>query len=258
MTQGDLSMRHVVPWPVVSVAALALSLVGHGTAVGQSPAAARERQPTPEQVAAQVRAVLRTVAEPKRLDLGWRGIQWLTGRDYEWGEQALDAVKRWVSRGNVCWMDIGLASRFGLVSEVAGAVDSAVLAEGAEKHPLAAGVREVRAPDRLRYLCGLPTGAQAILVASNSADHVVLAVWEVGRGVIVIRPPRRRSQDTWVHRSRREWIAPDLADGARLLHNLNTYSLDVLRRARRLPPADDSGSRTAGFQSLREAFHSGP
>lgn len=149
--------------------------------------------------------------------------------------ERIEDLKRWVARGNVLWVDVGLAAKFGLTSGVGGGVREAVVVPGAEDHPLTAGVTQVECQDAFRYLTGLPRDATPIMVSWNRPEHVVLASWLLGRGLILFRPEGKAEVVNWRSSGERAWIEPDLADGRRLLHNINAYSVSVLSRSRRWP-----------------------
>jgi len=187
--------------------------------------------PTPAEmdaVQAQVNHVLHVAGEPGDVELGRGRILWLTGNENKWTTRNFERILRWVAEGNVCWIDTGLVSRLGLVCGFGGSVRVALVTEDAANHPLASGVNQIEAQDTFLYMRGLPEGAQAVLSAWNRADHVVVAAWPVGNGLVLIRPARKPNIVEANSRAERHWIEPCVADGRRLLHNINLRSLEVI------------------------------
>ena len=205
--------------------------------------AAAWSQPTPipndptagDAVAAQVAALTHVASRPSELKFGGVGVLWLTGIPDRWTVSSFEGVKRWVARGHVAWVDVALATRIGVADATAGGTDEAIVAPGAEAHPLNDGVKHVMCLDTFKYMRGLPTGAQAIQTLWNRANHVVVAIWPLGKGVIVFRPLARPDRITWMAKGERRWIEPDIADGGRFLYNLNTLTLATLENAGSLP-----------------------
>lgn len=221
----------------------------------------------------EVRSCMLIVSRPQDLDLDGVDVLWLTARHVAheqspiemltdsmrrafghgerlWTTSRMEALKHWVARGHVMWVDTALAQQFGIANSVGGAVRVAVVAEGAEEHPLVEGIERIECQDVFHYMRGLPSDAQAILTEWNRADHVVLASWLLGKGMILFRPEQKRELVTWCSGVERAWVEPDVADGRRLLHNINLYTISVLARAHRWPP----GREVRGPTPLLEAF----
>jgi hypothetical protein len=253
---SKLSLRHLPP--LVPCLALALMLCAAVSGLAQPPPAAPQDDPT--QMTAQVLRILCIADKPVNVRLSGTGILWLTGDPERWSMSPIQAIKRWVGEGHVCWVDVALATRFGLTASWGASSGVAVVAEGAAAHPLAAGVRRVQCADTFRYMRGVPTGAQPILVADHRAEQVVLAAWPFGRGLFVFRPQAKPDEVTWESTIERRWIEPDVADGGRLLNNLNSVSLATLAKAGFrfgervlvIQPAPEAAS--PGMKSLLEAF----
>lgn len=165
---------------------------------------------------------------PDDLRLQKGRIAWLTGQARDWNFGAVQALQRWVANGNVAWIEAHLAGAIGPYASIGGSVESAIVAEGAQDHPLLEGVRVIESGDTFAYMRGLPTGAQALMTQYNRGDHVVLAVWPIDEGVIIICPsvrsrasmPRDAAFDGWLDTSR--------ADGLRLIYNICAFSLKAL------------------------------
>lgn len=165
--------------------------------------------------------------------------------------ERIEDLMRWVARGNALWVDVRLGEKLGLTACVGGGVDEAMVAPSAELHPLTAGVTQVQCMDAFAYLTDLPRDATPIMVAWNREEHVVLASWLLGRGLILFRPEARREVVDWRSSGERAWIEPDLADGRRLLHNMNAYTVSVLSRSRRWPVPE---APPPPHRSLLDAF----
>lgn len=165
-------------------------------------------------------------AENLRLQNG--RIAWLTGHPRDWTFGAIQNVQKWVANGNVAWIEAHLARAIGPYASVGGSVESAVVAKGAQNHPLLEGVSLIEAGDTFAYMRGLPTGAQALLTEWNRDDHVVLAVWPIDEGVIIICPSVRsrssRPHDTVFD----GWLDSNRSDGLRLIYNICAFSLKAL------------------------------
>lgn len=186
----------------------------------------------PSQVGEQVRPVIHLIAKPEGMrGIGDGQIVWIMGDPETWTASAIDDVKKWVAKGNVCWFDVRVAQSIGVECSDGASMPTAVVAQGARDHDLAAGVSRVTAPDAFPYMRELPNGAKPILVVANKPEHVVLAVWAVGKGAILFRPPAKIEKVTWPMIGKRGWIETDQADGAKLLSNMELYSLEVIRRA---------------------------
>ena len=217
---------------------LALSLVicltvsGLAWAAGEGGTAAPPRDPAAyDAVAGQVAACLHVATCPRELRFGGVGVQWVMGDPDVWSPSCAEGIKRWVGRGHVCWMDVSLTSRFGITDSVGGGTDQATVAAEAKGHPLVAGVNSISCMDTFRYMRGLPMGALPVMVCWNRWDHVVVGVWPLGKGLIIFRPEARPAEITWLQRGERRWVEPDVADGARLLHNINVLTLETLKNA---------------------------
>lgn len=212
-----------VPCLTLALAILAAT----GLAYRETPRATKD----PAQIAAQVRAALRVADQESKVKLDGVGILWLTDNEDTWTAGFMEQIKKWVAAGHVCWMDVELGSRFGANHVSGGTTDVAVVPAGAQNHPLAAGVRAVRAADTFEAMQTVPDGARPILVSAFRAEHVVAAAWPIGKGLIVFRPRPRPDEITWAIKCHRRWIEPDLLDGAAFLNNLNLVSLDTLSKA---------------------------
>lgn len=209
--------------------AVALTLVLAGLAAWGEPAVSPEEAQARDLAARQVASCLRTASRPGQVRFVGTGVLWLTGPACRWSGSVLDDVKRWVGRGHVCWVNVSLATCFGVRSAEGGGMGEAVVPPAARELPLATHVKSVRCLDTFTYMRGLPQGAVPVLVMPNRDDHVVVAMWEVGKGLIIFRPEGRPDEVTWEQTGERRWIEPDAADGAQLLHNLNLVSLGVLK-----------------------------
>lgn len=165
-------------------------------------------------------------AEDLRLQNG--RIAWLTGHPRDWTFGAIQNLQKWVATGNVAWIEAHLAGAIGAYGSVAGSVESAIAAEGAQSHPLLEGVSRIETGDSFAYMRGLPPGAQPLLTEWNRDDHVVLAVWPIDKGVIIICPSVRsgasRSHDAVFD----GWLDSNRADGLRLIYNICAFSLKAL------------------------------
>ncbi len=248
--------RHALP---LVPCLLAVLLLG---AIGASRAETRTRLIDFEEMAkldAQVRAATLIVSQPKQMELDGVGVLWITARQLKtdgatadgvkhslmrmfrdetsgWKTSQITALKHWVARGHVLWVDTGQAVLFGLTDSVGGSTNVAVVAEQARNHPLVRDVTQVECMDVFRYMRGVPTDATPILTVSNRPDHVVMASWLLGKGLILFRPQGKFETVNWTSSGQRDWIEPDVADARQLLHNINCYTMDVLRRNRLWPP----------------------
>lgn len=169
-----------------------------------------------------------TGAENLRLRNG--RIAWLTGQPEAWTFGAMENVQKWVATGNVAWIEARLARAIGPYASIGGSVESAIVAAGAESHPLVEGVKLIEAGDTFAYMRGLPTGAQAVLVEWNRANHVVLGVWPIDEGVIIICPSVRSRASRPHDGAFDGWLDTNRSDGLRLIHNICAFSLKALGR----------------------------
>jgi len=186
----------------------------------------------PSQVGEQVRPVIHLIGRPEGMrGIGDGQIVWIMGDPQTWTASAIDDVKKWVAKGNVCWFDVRLAQSIGIECSDGASMPTAVVAQSAKEHDLVAGVSRVTAPDAFPYMRELPSGAKPILVVANKPEHVVLAVWELGKGAILFRPPGKIEKVLWPMIGKRGWIETDQADGAKLLSNLELFSLEMIRKA---------------------------
>jgi hypothetical protein len=248
---------HRSTWLAPCLAALALGvLAAAGTALAaddtangaaRKPAPRKVRVTPPEElvveVPPEVKAVLSRKAYARKVDLDGTGILWMTGSLGQWGTGDAEAIRKWVATGHVAWVDMHLAGLFGAIVKLGAGVEDAVVAPGAEGHPLVEGVKSVLCADAFEYVRDMPKGSQAILTLANCSVHAVVFIWPVGKGVIVFRPEQRGPSVDWTSYGQRRWIEPDMADGRQFLANLSTYSLQMLRDAGWVAPAVETTSR---------------
>jgi hypothetical protein len=253
MTKMTPKTLHRLTWLAPCFAAVALAgLLAAGTALAddtqtnpasRKPAARKARVTPPEElvveVPPEVKAVLTRASKSSRVELDGKGILWMTGSLGGWGTGDAEAVRKWVSTGHVAWVDMHLAGLYGAVMKPGAGVEDAVVAPGAEDHPLVKGVKSVLCQDSFEYVRDMPKGAYAVLTLANCSVHAVVFVWPVGKGVIVFRPEQRGPSADWTTYGQRRWIEPDMADGRQFLANLSTYSLEILRNAGWVAPAAD-------------------
>jgi rhodanese-related sulfurtransferase len=194
---------------------------------------------SPTQVREALRPLTHVIAAPAGMaGIGDGQLVWVMGDPESWASSSIDALLAWVSRGNVCWFDVRLSQALGIAHSDGAAMDTAVVAEGAEEHALAAGVRSIVAPDAFAYMRRLPAGVRPVMVACNSPERAVMAVWEVGNGLVIFRPPAQYEVSKWPLIGKRGWIDPHRGDGARLLSNLELFTLEKLGQTVAAPPAE--------------------
>lgn len=224
---------HLGTTAVVLVLALTLGTVATMAADIIAP-----EEVSPTQVSEALGPLTHVIAAPSGMKgIGDGQLAWVMGDPESWTSSSIDALLAWVARGNVCWFDVRLSQALGIGHSDGAAMDTAIVAEGAKDHALAAGVTKIVAPDAFPYMRQLPAGARPVMVACNCPERAVMAVWEVGNGLVIFRPPAKHEVVKWPLIGKRGWIEPYLGDGARLLSNLELFTLEKLGKTIAVPPA---------------------